>query len=170
MKSIARLLLAPLAVAATAYAEVPIYRGQHLDVPSAVVVTDTGGVYYGDVRFSANQDGSFSLVQAQRRNLAQVDNVSVSVDAASAQALVAAGGILSIACEALEEPAVLRDGNTFHVVLAETAQEPGEVCMSLLAVTEFEVDVPLDLTGLEAGSYDVVVNNLLRTSFTLDAD
>lgn len=169
MKSIARLFLAPLAVAATAHAEVPVYRGPYLDVPSAVVVTDTGAVYYGDVRFSANQDGSFSLVQAQRRNLVLVENVSVSVDAASAQATVAADGFLSV-CEALEEPAVLRDGNTFHVVLAETAQEPGEVCMSLLAVTEFDVDVPLDLTGLAAGTYDVFVNNTLRTSFVLGAD
>ena len=88
MKTLARLLLATLTLAATAQAEVPVYRDQQLELPNGVVVTDAGTVYYGDIRFTANADGSFNLVQVQRRNLAQVASASVSVDATSAQASV----------------------------------------------------------------------------------
>ena len=64
---------------------------------------------------------------------------------------------------------MIRSGNTFHVVLAETPLDPLALCMSLLAVTEFDVEVPLDLTGLAAGTYEVIVNGV-RTSFVLGAD
>lgn len=156
--------------AVSGQAEVPVYRDQQLELPSAVVLTDAGPVYYGDVRFTANADGSFTLVEAKRRNLAQVDANTVAIDrSAPGQVSVAAGGVLSIACVALEEPAVVREGNTFHVALAETAMDPLALCMSFVAFTRFDVDVPLDLTGLEAGTYTVIVNGV-ETSFTLTED
>lgn len=168
MKNAARLLLlAALPLAASTQADVPVYRNQQLDVPSAVVVTERGPVYYGDVRFTANQDGSFTLVEAQRRNLAQIDAATLTVDANAAQAEVGASGLLSIACVALEEPAVVREGNTFYVVIAETTMEPETVCMSLVAVTPFQAEVTLDLGGLEAGEYEVDVNGVIK-SFIID--
>lgn len=171
MKFIARMCFTVLTLAtASAQAEVPVYRDQQLELPTAVVLTDAGPVYYGDVRFTANQDGSFTLAEAKRRNLARIDNATVAVDQTfPAQAEVSADGILSIACVGLEEPAVVREGNTFYVVLAETPIDPLALCMSLLAVTEFGVDVPLDLTGLEAGTYQVIVNGVTK-NFTLNAD
>jgi hypothetical protein len=162
MKMFSRLLFVVLPLAASAHAEIPVYRNQQLDVPSAVVMTAQGPVYYGDIRFTANQDGSFSLIDAKRRNLAQVDSATVTVDRTVAQAAVEAKGILSIACVALEEAAVVREGRTFHVVLAETTMDPDAVCMALVAVTPFHVEVPLDLRGLEAGEYLVNVNGVTK--------
>jgi hypothetical protein len=156
------LLCVVLPLAASAHAEIPVYRDQQLTIPSGVVMTANGPVYYGDVRFTANQDGSFTLVDAKRRNLADVDAATVTVDATAAAAEVSANGILSIACVALEEPAVVRDGNTFYVVLAETTMAPDAVCMSLVAYTPFNANVALDLAGLEAGEYRVRVNGVER--------
>jgi hypothetical protein len=73
---------------------------------------------------------------------------------------VHAKGELTIPCAALEEPAVVREGHTFHVVLAETAVDPLAPCMPFVAVTTFNVDVPLDLDGLEAGTYALDVNGV----------
>jgi hypothetical protein len=126
-------------------------------------MTPNGPVYYGDVRFTGNPDGSFTLVDAKRRNLAEVDTATVSVDATVAQAEVEARGLLSIACVALEEPAVVRDGNTFHVVLAETTMAPDAVCMALVAYTPFRAEVTLDLRGLEPGAYVVNVNGVTKS-------
>jgi hypothetical protein len=162
MKIFSRLLFTLLPLAATAHAEIPVYRNQQLDVPSAVVMTAKGPVYYGDVRFTANQDGSFTLVEAKRRNPANVDAATVTVDASVAEAKVEADGILSIACVALEEPAAVRDGNTFYVVLAETTMAPDAVCMPLVAFTPFHVEVPLDLSGLAPGEYVVNVNGVTK--------
>jgi hypothetical protein len=162
MKFVARLSLIACTLAASAQAEVPVYRNQQLDVPSAVVLTGQGPVYYGDVRFTANPDGSFALTEAKRRKLALVDSATVTVDAATAQAEVAARGELTIACVALEEPAVVRDGHTFHVVLAETPLDPLALCMPFVAVTRFDVEVPLDLRGLDAGAYVVNVNGVIK--------
>ncbi len=171
MKLFTRLCFAALALTTvSAQAEVPVYRDQQLELPSAVVLTDAGAVYYGDVRFTTNADGSFTLVQAKRRKLAEVDAAVVAVDPTfPAQAEVTAGGFLSIACVALEEPAVVRDGNTFYVALAETPIDPLAICMPFVAFTSFNVDVPLDLSGLEAGTYTVIVNGI-ETSFTLAED
>ncbi len=160
MNLLTRLLLGALPLAATAQAEVPVYRNQQLELPSAVVMTASGPVYYGDIRFTTNQDGSFTLTDAKRRNLAVVEETHLAVDTTTRQAEVSANGILSIACVALEEAAVVREGHTFHVVLAETTMEPDAVCMSLVAITEFEIDVPLDLNGLEPGEYTVDVNGV----------
>lgn len=169
MKNMIRFLFVSVTLVASAQAEeVPVYRDQQLEVPGAVVVTEAGAVYYGDVRFKANADGSFALLDARRRNLAQVDSATVAVDPSfPAQAAVTASGELSIACVALEEPAVIRAGNTFTVVLAETPIDPLALCQPLIAVTEFTVEVPLELYGLEAGTYRVSVNGV-ATAFTLE--
>lgn len=163
MKKFSHLLFAVLPLAAFAHAEIPVYRNQQLDVPSAVVLTAQGPVYYGDVRFSANRDGSFSLVEANRRKPALVEAATITLDTATAQAEVHVDGELTIACVGLEEPAVVREGKTFHVVLAETPIDPLAICMPFVAVTKFEVDVALDLRGLEAGTYTVNVNGLAKS-------
>lgn len=170
MKRIAHCLLASLGCAATAQAEVAVYHDQQFKVPSLVVMNDDGPVYYSDLRFTTNEDGSYTLVRATRRNLALVDSATVTVDETiPAQAELAVSGIMSIPCAALEEPAVLRNGNTFRVILAESALDPDAVCMSLLAITEFDITLPLELSGLAAGEYRVIVNGR-STHFVLHYD
>lgn len=164
MKPVAPVLLASLAFAAATQAEVPVLRGQQLDLPGAVVLTEAGPVYYGDVRFTANADGSFTLEKAEPRKLALVESAAVSVNGNTAT--VTAKGELTIACVALEEPAVARRDATFYVVLAETPIDPLAVCMPFVAVTKFTQDVEIDLSGFEPGEYRVDVNGVIA-SFTV---
>ncbi|HEY0961501.1 MAG TPA: hypothetical protein VGE69_04015 [Pseudomonadales bacterium] len=159
MKPVASVLLASLACAAAAQAEVPVLRGQQLDVPSAVVLTDAGPTYYGDVRFTANADGSFTLAKAEPRKLALVESATVSVNGDTAT--VTARGELTIACVALEEPAVARKDATFYVVLAETPIDPLAICMPFVGVTKFTQEVEIDLAGLEPGTYRIDVNGVI---------
>lgn len=161
MKSVATVLLASLAGAATAQAEIPVYHGHELKVPSAVVMTDAGPVYYGDVRFTTNADGSFSLAEAERRKLALVESATLAV--AGNTVTVTAKGELTIACVALEDPAVVRKDATFYVVLAETPIDPLALCMPLVAVTKFTQDVTIDISALEPGEYRVAVNGVEQT-------
>lgn len=153
-----------LAVSGLVQAEIPVYRAQQLDVPGAVVLTDAGPVYYGDVRFTANADGSFTLAQAEPRKLALVESATVSVS--GGKATVAAKGELTIACVALEEPGLARKDDTFYVVLAETPIDPLALCMPLVAVTKFTQAVEIDVRGLAPGVYKVDVNGV-KTSFSL---
>lgn len=164
MKSAVPVLLASLVGAAAAQAEVSVYHGQQLTVPAAVVMSEAGPVYYGDARFTANADGSFTLAEAERRKLALVESATVAVSGDTAT--VTAKGELTIACVALEDPAVVRKDTTFYVVLAETPIDPLALCMPLVAVTKFTQDVAIDVGELEPGEYRVDVNGV-QASFVL---
>jgi hypothetical protein len=168
MKRLAPTLLALTAFAATAQAEVPVYRNQELTLPGALVVNANGANYYGDVRFAANEDGTFTLVDAHRRNLAMVNDVTLVIEESfPVQVSAEVSGDLSVACVDLEEPGVIRDGNTFTVVLAETPLDPLILCAQALA--GYEISIPLDVRGLQAGQYIVDVNGV-ETILVLDAD
>lgn len=165
MNKFAPACLAALAFAAAAQAEIPVYRGQQLEVPTGIVMTEEGPVYYGDVRFTANADGSFTLAQAKRRTLTQVESATVSV--ADGSATVTAKGELVVACAGLEEPGLVRQDDTFYVVLAETHYDPQTPCLPIVAVTKFTQDVEIDVRALEPGEYEVDVNGVI-TTFTLE--
>lgn len=154
-------LLAALASTA-ALAETAVFREQVLSIDGVGVVTATGAAYYGNVKLQQLTDGSFRLVQAEQHNLAIVDSVDVlNAHSTPAEVSLHVKGVQANACAALLEPVVSRKGNEFAVIIAETMQPPGSVCMSLLAVTPFQLDVPLTVTGLPAGNYRVNVNGKL---------
>ncbi|MES2605323.1 MAG: hypothetical protein V4603_10315 [Pseudomonadota bacterium] len=167
MKTSVTLLLSSALAAQSLHAEAPVFRDNVLSINEAIVFNAQGPAYYGDVRMQANKDGTFSLVQAQRHNLALIDTVDVLINKSNpVQVEVNITGIQSVACVALLDPVVTRSGNAFTIVQAETLMEPGSVCMSLLAVTPFSRDIPLEVEGLAPGVYTVSVNGK-QTSFTL---
>lgn len=152
-------LLSVALLAAPVFAEVPVFRDQVLTIDNAVVYEKDGPAYYADIRMKANADGSFSVVDADRRNLANIAKAEIQISKSKpVQVAVQVSGILSVACVALEETSLSRVGNTFNVVLAETNMPAGSVCMSLLAVTPFELDIPLSTAELPTGNYIVNVN------------
>lgn len=164
-------MLLILALAGTPLlAETPVYQDGTLLIDEVAEVGDERPRYYRDVQLLAQADGLLSIGAAARRPLAQVDEAEVLLlQGDTLEAAVHASGLLSVACVALEVPAVTRKGNIFTVVLAETVMEEDRVCMSLVAITPFDVSVPLDLGGLPAGDYRVLVNDLVL-DFTLDQD
>lgn len=151
-------------------AEVPVYHDGTLLIDEVAAVDGEELRYYRDVQLVAQVNGMLELDSASPRPLARVDEAEVLLlQGDTLQASVHAAGLLSIPCVALEAPGVTREGNEFTVVLAETVMEPGRVCMSLVAVTPFDISVPLDLHGLAAGSYRVHVNDL-ALDFVLQQD
>lgn len=161
-------LLAGLAFVSAAQAEVPVYMDQELYIPGGVLVTTSGHEYYGDIRLVTNTDGTFSLADAHQRDLAYVNDIAVTIqESEPVQVIVTVEGDLSDPCVNLEQPGVYRDDDTFHVVLAETPVDPLAQCAQVLVA--YEVDVELDVSGLDAGEYTVSVNGE-ETTFTLDTD
>ena len=75
-------------------------------------------------------------------------------------------GNLPNGCAEIDRTVVEQEGNNFDVAVT-TVQEPGQVCTE--ALVPFEEIVPLDVLGLEAGTYTVTVNDV-ESSFTLDID
>lgn len=171
MKQICTSVLAIAALATTSIqAEVPLYHDGALVIDEVVTLEGRNPAYYRDVQLVAQAGGLLEVDAASPRPLARVDDAEVLLlQGDTLEASVHATGLLSVACVALEAPGVTRRGTAFNVVLAETVMEEGSVCQSLVAVTPFDISVPLDLGGLAAGEYSVHVNDLVL-DFILDQD
>jgi len=82
------------------------------------------------------------------------------------QVRVLAKGTLADACTTVHEITEEREGDTFTVTIT-TIRPADMMCAQVL--TAFEESIPLDVHGLEAGTYTVDVNGETAT-FTLDVD
>lgn len=170
MKQIFAGMLALTALSTSLHAEVPLYHDGALVIDEVVTLQGTSPAYYRDVQLLAQAGGLLAVDTASPRPLARVDDAEVLlIQGDTLEASVHASGLLSVACVALEAPGVTRHGSAFSVVLAETVMDEGSVCNSLVAVTPFDISVPLDLSGLSAGDYRVHVNDLVL-DFTLSQD
>jgi len=150
-------LVAAICIPAVVLADVPVYRDQSLSIKEALVVTASGTSYYKDIKLSANPDGSFKLVQAERLELTHVDEVKVQVQQSQpVQVSVEVSGYLPTPCYQLEEPAVRREGSTFTIVLAQRVLQTFAACVQV--IEPFTVVVPLNIRDLQAGHYNVSVN------------
>lgn len=98
--------------------------------------------------------------------LAPIDNmVIVSGDGFPVEKTLSLKGNLSDGCTYLNEPQVIRDGNTFYVNL--TTYKEGDTCTE--ALVPYERNIGLDVIGLPAGVYNVIVNRK-QTTFELEQD
>jgi hypothetical protein len=144
--------------AAIAAADVPVYRDQTLSIGEALVVTEGKASYYADIKLAANPDGSFELVQAQRLEHAHVESVAVEVGGPDRVAVnVEVSGYLPDPCHQLEEPAVMREGSTFTILVPQRPLQTFAACV--LMIEPFTVSVALSVEGLQAGHYTVMVND-----------
>lgn len=147
-----------IGMTAMVYADVAVYRDQTLSIEEALVVTESGPSYYADIKLVANPDGSFNLVQAERLQPAHVDSVAVEVAGSDPiEVNVEVSGYLSDPCHQLEEPALMREGSTFTIVLAQRPLQTFAACV--LIIEPFALSVPLSVEGLQSGHYTVIVNN-----------
>jgi inhibitor of cysteine peptidase len=98
--------------------------------------------------------------------LAQVESIDILIlESFPVQVHVLARGTLPDSCTTIDQISKERDGTTFRVTLI-TAR-PAEACAQVL--TPFEETIPLDVYGLDAGTYTVDVNGVTGT-FTLEFD
>ncbi len=82
------------------------------------------------------------------------------------QVSVMARGDLPDSCTQIDEIITQQADNTFRVAVT-TLRQPDQICTQ--ALVPFEQSISLDVAGLPAGTYDVVVNGV-TDSFTLDVD
>jgi hypothetical protein len=99
--------------------------------------------------------------------LATVESVEVQIlESFPVQINIRVTGALPNDCTAIDDIVAEREGNTFTVAVT-TLQEPAAECSA--GEVPFEEIVPLDVNGLDAGSYAVSVNGV-QASFSLDVD
>lgn len=96
--------------------------------------------------------------------LAPINNTQVEIaESFPVQVAVLVSGNLPDGCTYLNSPAHVRDGNTFYVNL--TTRTEGETCTQ--ALVPYERRIPLDTTGLPAGTYLVDINGQ-QVSFEIE--
>lgn len=109
------------------------------------------------------KDGEFSYGQN-----AIVESVDVILlESFPVQAQVQVSGNLPDGCTELDEISVEQEGQEF--ILTLTTRRPTGDVMCTQALVPFEEVVDLDVRGLEAGTYTVIVQEE-QTTFTLDVD
>lgn len=158
-----------LALSAATLAEPAIYRDGIMYLKSGAVIGTNAAEYYSDIEMTTDAEGKLKINKAKRLPLVYIDSVEATVleNTEERSVELAIAGNKSVPCVALADVAVAYKNKVFTVVVAETVQGPAESCIAVLA--PFEIDVALDVSGLEAGTYTVRVNGE-ETSFELETD
>lgn len=150
------------------WAQTATFVDDVLTIPQAALIDAAESVYYADVQLADNGDGTLSVIAGEQQNLVNVDAVDVLImESFPVQVSLAISGNLSVPCVELLPAAVARTDSAFTVVLAETVLGPAESCIAV--IEPFETNVSLDVLGLTAGDYTVLVNGV-EAGFTLDTD
>ena len=158
-------LLMSVVQATVSYGEPVLFKDAVLTINNGIVIVDGETRYYEDIRMTAAQNGSFHIVNATERSLTYVDEISVAViETNPVQVELQVLGHTPNPCVELET-AVIRSGNTFYVVVADTPLQTLIACAQI--IQPYEVTIPLDVSGLPPGDYLVVVNGD-DIEFTLD--
>lgn len=147
-----------------------VYRDGAMSIDSGIVLTPSRQEYYSNIVMTTDSEGRLQIVSYEPRPLTYVNSVDATVvetDTERSVELTIAGD-KSVPCVGLEEVAVSYKAGVFTVLVAETVLGPGESCSQVL--DPFVIDVPLDVSGLDAGVYGVVVNNEVETEFELTTD
>ena len=101
------------------------------------------------------------------RGQAVVNEIDILImESFPVQVSVMARGDLPDSCTQIDEIISQQADNTFRVAVT-TLRQPDQLCTQ--ALVPFEQSISLDVVGLPAGTYDVVVNGVTG-SFTLDVD
>jgi hypothetical protein len=149
-------------------AQPALLRDNTLTIHQAASLDGDSPVYYANVQLSANADGSLTVVGGEQQNLVTVDTVQIMImESMPVQVSAAVSGNKSVPCVNLLPAAVSRKDSVFTVVMAETVLGPAESCIAVLE--PFETSISLDVLGLAAGTYTVIVNGV-SAEFTLDSD
>lgn len=102
------------------------------------------------------------------RGQATVESIQIQLlESFPVQVNVLARGMLRDSCTLVDSVITQRNEDTFQVVITTLRQPDPAGCDS--APIPFEENIPLDVLGLDAGTYNVVVNGITG-SFTLDMD
>ena len=100
------------------------------------------------------------------KNLAPIDSIRIDTSKTfPVEKTLVVKGSLPDSCSYLNDPQIIRDGNTFYVNL--TMRKEGDMCTQ--ALKPYEVPINLEVLGLPAGVYTLVINGK-NTQFELEQD
>jgi hypothetical protein len=171
MKLISLLTIGSLAAgfAASSLAGPAIYKGGTLTIPKGALFSDSRQQYYQDIILETDAAGNMTLVSAKPLPKVTVEAAEalLSEEPGKTTVSLTVSGYKSVPCTVLQDAAIQRSGSHFSVVLAESVLGPAETCIAI--IDPFELDVPLDVSGLAAGPYTVDVNGI-AVSFELQND
>lgn len=141
------------------------FENNVMNIPQGAAIVNGEPAYYNDIQLISDIEGNFTLLAAQQTNLVSVDSVVVNIaESLPVQVSLVVTGNKSIPCVELQTPAIFRNESTFTIALAETTLGPAESCIAVL--DPFETNIPLDITGLDSGTYNVSVNGV-EANFSL---
>ena len=149
-------LMASMLQTASAQSDSVLYKDGELTINDAIVVEAGETKYYSGVRLAPTANGDFRIVEAAEKQMAYINELSVAVSFTDpVEVELGVVGYMSNPCVDMNI-AVSRKGNTFFVAIGET---PLQTLVACAQVTEpFDITFPLDVKGLPAGDYLVVVN------------
>jgi hypothetical protein len=147
-----------LAASTGALAAPAIYRDNVMTIDSGAMINGNTQEYYSDIKLSADANGKLKILAAKKLPLVYIDDVEAEVVENNNQRSVTLTitGNKSVPCVDLKEPAVSYKNGVFTVLVAETLMGPAESCVAMLS--PFEVEVELDVSALNSGTYAVKVN------------
>ncbi len=120
-----------------------------------------------DIPPAATEPATAPISVQPDRGQAVVNGVDVLVmESFPVQVSIVAKGDLPDSCTTIDQVITQRNDDGFRVAIT-TFRQPEQLCTQ--ALVPFEETVPLDVAGLPAGTYPVIVNGV-QESFTLDVD
>ena len=127
--------------------------------PASTATTETTGAVIPTSTPIPSAEPALGLATIESVEIQTLNTVPVEIN-------VRVTGLLPNDCAVIDDVFARRDGDTFDVAVT-TVQEPGTDCGTEEVL--FEETLPLDIAGLQAGSYTVSVNGVEGT-FTLEVD
>lgn len=153
------------ALAGQANAAPAVYQDEVLTIDEGIVIQDSGSIYFKNIRFEPNANGTWRFAGGSQRPLVGIEEISVVSEATDPPVVeVTVEGYKSVPCVELEPLGMSRSGDTFYVVIAETEMGPAESCIAV--IDPFTLSFELDTFGLEPGEYKLNVNGK-ETEFDL---
>lgn len=140
------------------------YNNGNLQIP-CVSVKGGEQVYHADLSEQKDSNNfAITFIQAW----AYIETVEIQIlESLPVQVVVVAKGNLSDSCQQLDKINTVQAGNKFTITIGKKSIDEQMMCAQ--ALVPFEKRIPLNVTGLKAGTYSVNVNGI-NQSFKLDVD
>jgi len=146
----------------------PLFENEILTIPVVNTADQVGK--YEQVRFKVAKDGRWDLVSYTEPRQGTVETISINMlESFPVQIQVVAAGYFPSGCYSLGKTHIVRENNQFTIVINSTVLQTLELMACTQALVPFEVTIPLEVNGLDAGIYQVDVNDI-TDEFELSVD
>lgn len=138
----------------------PTFDNNVLMIPVVNTLEEAGK--YEHIQFKLAEDGRWDLIRFVEPKQATVETISINIlESFPVQVHVTVMGYLPNGCFGLGETHVVNDGNQFNIVINMNELQTLVACAQ--ALVPFEITVPVDVYGLQAGTYHVNVNGVTES-------